>query len=68
MLVITRKVGETIVIDGTIRITVVSHQGGKIRLGIEAPEFIAVDREEVHNRKVQESVACPHGQEFATAR
>ncbi len=54
MLVITRKVCETIVIDGNIRVTVVSHQGGKIRLGIEAPDFIAVDREEVHDRKVQD--------------
>jgi len=63
MLVITRKVGESIVIDGNIRVTMLSHQGGKIRLGIEAPEYIAVDREEVHNRKVREFGACE--QDFA---
>jgi carbon storage regulator len=63
MLVITRKVGESIVIDGNIRVTVVSHQRGKIRLGIEAPEYVAVDREEVHDRKVREFGAC--GRDYA---
>ena len=56
MLVITRKVGETIVIDGNIRVTVVSHKGSKIRLGIEAPDYVSVDREEIHDRKVEEQV------------
>jgi carbon storage regulator len=68
MLVITRKIGETIVIDGNIRVTVVAHQGGKIRLGIEAPEYVSVDRQEVHDRKMQELDACPEGQGFAIAR
>jgi carbon storage regulator len=68
MLVITRKLGETIVIDGNIRVTVVSHQGGKIRLGIEAPEYISVDRQEVHDRKMKEWGACPHEQGLAIAR
>jgi carbon storage regulator len=60
MLVITRKVGESIVIDETIRVTLVSLQGGKVRLGIEAPTYITVDREEVHERKARELVACGH--------
>ncbi len=66
MLVVTRKISEAIVIDGNIRVTVLSQQGGKIRLGITAPDFVTVDREEVHERRFQESsedlVACPHGQ------
>jgi len=61
MLVITRKVGETIVIDGNIRVTVVSHKGGKIRLGIEAPNYVPVDREEIHDRKVEEQVPYSPG-------
>ena len=52
MLVLTRRVGETIVIDGSIQVTVVSVQGDKIRLGITAPDFIAVDRQEVHERRL----------------
>jgi carbon storage regulator len=52
MLVLTRNVGETIVIDGKIRVTVVAIQGGKVRIGIDAPDDVRVDREEVHKRRV----------------
>jgi carbon storage regulator len=47
MLVLTRKVGESIVIDGDITITVVGVQGNKIRLGVEAPEWIKIWRSEL---------------------
>jgi carbon storage regulator len=50
MLVLTRRVGETIVIDDQIRLTVVGVQGNKVRLGVVAPETVRVDREEVHRR------------------
>jgi carbon storage regulator len=53
MLVITRRVGETIVIDGNIRVTVLVGKGGKIRLGVTAPDSVCVDREEIHERRVQ---------------
>jgi carbon storage regulator len=51
MLVLTRRVGEVIVIDDDIRITVVSVRGDRVRLGITAPEFVQVDREEIHERR-----------------
>jgi carbon storage regulator len=51
MLVLTRRVGEVIVIEGGIRVTVVSIRGDKVRLGITAPEFVRVDREEIHERR-----------------
>ncbi len=51
MLVLTRRLGETIVIDGNIHVSVVSMEGNKIRLGIEAPDHITVDREEIHRRR-----------------
>lgn len=50
MLVLSRKVGETIVIGEKITVTVVAINGNKIRLGIEAPREMLVDREEVHKR------------------
>jgi len=53
MLVVTRRVGEEIVIDGTIRIKVVAVGIHHIRLGIIAPKNITVNREEVHRRKAQ---------------
>jgi len=49
MLVLTRKVGEEIVIGENIRVSVVSLQGGKVRLGIVAPKDVIVDRKEVHD-------------------
>jgi carbon storage regulator len=51
MLVLTRRIGETIVIDGDIRVTVVSVQGDKVRLGFVAPEYVRIDRQEIHARR-----------------
>lgn len=53
MLVFTRKVGQAIVIDGSIRITFLAAQGGKIRVAIKAPDSVRVDREEIHERRLQ---------------
>ena len=51
MLVLTRKVGEKLVIGNTIRISVVSIGPGRVKLGIEAPADVTIDREEIHERK-----------------
>jgi carbon storage regulator len=50
MLVLTRRVGEQILIGEEISITVVRIQGDKVRLGIEAPKSVAVHREELRER------------------
>ncbi len=55
MLVLTRRIGETIVVDGDIRVTIVSVKGDKVRVGIAAPDFVRVDREEIHERRATES-------------
>ena len=47
MLVLSRRIGERLVIDGKITVTVIEVRGGQIRLGIEAPPEIPVRREEV---------------------
>ena len=57
MLVLTRKPGETVVIGGDIRLTVVSLGPGRVKLGVEAPKWMSVDRGEVHERKVAEDRA-----------
>lgn len=54
MLVLTRHIGEQIVIDGQIVVTVVAIEGNKIRLGIKAPKSVRVDRAEVHHRRIGE--------------
>jgi len=55
MLVLTRRVGEEIVIDGNIRVVVVAVQGERVRLGITAPPFVAVDRAEIHARRLAQT-------------
>jgi carbon storage regulator len=47
MLVLTRRVGEEMVIAGNIRVAVVGVKGGKVRLGITAPSSVAVTRREL---------------------
>lgn len=54
MLILTRKNGETIRIGESIAITVLEIKGTQIRLGIDAPRDVIVDREEVALRKKAE--------------
>lgn len=55
MLVLTRKAGEAIMIDGgRIKVTVLGARNGIVRVGIEAPDDVAVNREEIH-RRIQET-------------
>jgi carbon storage regulator len=51
MLVLSRKLGETIVIDDRIRVTVVKIDRSQIRIGIEAPKDVAIYREEIAPRR-----------------
>jgi carbon storage regulator len=51
MLVLTRKVKEAIVIAGTVRVVVAEVNGARVRLGVEAPRSVTVDREEIHLSK-----------------
>lgn len=53
MLVLSRKTNEAIVINDTVRVTVLGIKGDRVRLGIEAPRDVSVDRGEVHFRKMQ---------------
>jgi carbon storage regulator len=50
MLVLTRKLSETIVIGGNISITVVGLRGNQVRLGITAPQSLGIYREELYER------------------
>jgi carbon storage regulator CsrA len=66
MLVLTRRVGEEIVIAGEIRITVVSVRGDRVRIGIEAPRSISVERHEVYARRMAQmgDALAPQGAEL----
>lgn len=52
MLVLTRRVGESLIIgdEGKIKLSVLRVQGNQVRIGIEAPRDVAVHREEIYRR------------------
>jgi carbon storage regulator len=51
MLVLTRKIGEQIVIGDDIKIKIVEVKGKQVRVGIEAPRSVEVNREEIYQQK-----------------
>ena len=49
MLILSRKPGETVVIDGRIRVKVIRVEGDVVKIGIEAPADISIHRQEVYD-------------------
>lgn len=56
MLILTRRTGEAILIDGGVRIVVLETDGNGVRLGIEAPPSVGILREEVVERIAEENI------------
>ena len=50
MLILTRRVGETLMIGDDISITVLGVKGGQVRVGVNAPRDVTVHREEIYER------------------
>ena len=55
MLILTRRPQETIRVGADVTITVLGVEGGKVRIGITAPRDVAVDRQEIYERKRRET-------------
>ena len=64
MLILTRRVGETVMIGEDITVTVLGVKGNQVRVGVNAPRNIAVHREEIFERiKREEAGPGPEGEE-----
>ncbi len=57
MLILTRRIGEKLVINENVIITILAAKGSQIRIGIEAPREVQVHREEIFQRILEERKA-----------
>jgi len=59
MLILTRRVGETVMIGDEVTVTVLGVKGNQVRIGVNAPKTVAVHREEIFDRIKREQDGDP---------
>ena len=59
MLILTRRVGETVMIGNEVTVTVLGVKGNQVRIGVNAPKDVAVHREEIYERIKREEDGEP---------
>ena len=63
MLILTRRVGEAVIIGDDVKMTVLGVRGNQVRLGVDAPKTVSVHREEIYDRiKGEQSEGVPRGE------
>ena len=62
MLILTRRVGETVMIGNEVTVTVLGVKGNQVRIGINAPKNVAVHREEIYERIKREQQGEQQGE------
>jgi carbon storage regulator len=61
MLILTRRVGETVMIGNEVTVTVLGVKGNQVRIGVNAPKDVAVHREEIYERIKREGQVAGRG-------
>lgn len=68
MLILTRRVGETVVIGDQVQVTVLGVKGNQVRLGVTAPKDVAVHRSEIYDRIQKERSGDEPGADSSPAK
>lgn len=68
MLILTRRVGETLMVGDDVTVTVLGVKGNQVRIGVNAPKNVAVHREEIYDRiQKEQSGAAASAQPLASS-
>ncbi len=63
MLILTRRIGETLMVGDNVTVTVLGVKGNQVRIGVNAPKDVAVHREEIYQRIQKEKCGVVPGQD-----